>query len=175
MESLAKLIHRMIVLLCVGLFLAGAAWNLSHPQDVDAQDTAQQDMSQETTDVLFTPEITQNLQEHENDIALDSRIAALRMQRDTSWQQLYHTVEQLDFAEKQQTLQQYAELQYQEQRLELLLSAKSVEQCLVLLTSEQANIIVPETILQKEYEKLYDLILRNTTYDETQIILVPLK
>ena len=27
----------------------------------------------------------------------------------------------------------------------------------------------------KEYEKLYDLVLRNTEYDETQIILVPLK
>ena len=29
--------------------------------------------------------------------------------------------------------------------------------------------------LQQEYEKLYDLVLRNTEYDETQIILVPLK
>mgnify|MGYP003294054616 CR=1 FL=1 len=79
------------------------------------------------------------------------------------------------FDEKQQKLRQYAELQYQEKRLELLLNAKGIQHSLAVLSSEQANIIVPEDILQKEYEKLYDLVLRNTDYEESQIILVPLK
>ena len=97
------------------------------------------------------------------------------MERDAAWQQLYRAVETLEFTDKQQTLQQYAEIQYNEQTLELLLKAKGIENSLVILGEQQANIIVPAETLQQESEKLFDLVLRNTEYDETQIILVPLK
>jgi hypothetical protein len=46
---------------------------------------------------------------------------------------------------------------------------------MAVLGEEQANIIVPAETLQQEYEKLFDLVLSNTAYDATQIILVPLK
>ena len=106
---------------------------------------------------------------------MENRLAALRMERDAAWQQLYHAVEVLEFAEKQQTLRQYAEIQYNEQTLELLFKAKGIENCMAVLGEEQANIVVPAETLQQEYEKLFDLVLSNTAYDETQIILVPLK
>ncbi len=166
MDKVATMIRLLILLLCAVLFLAGALWNLCMQPEVIKETVIDSNIQQEPTaeDTLA--------QEQQ---AMKNRIAALRIERDTAWQQLYHAVDALEFAEKQKTLQQYAELQYLEQKLELLLAAKGIELCLVLLGEEQANIIVSVETLQQEYEKLFDLILRNTDYDETQIILVPLK
>ena len=133
-------------------------------------------MSQpESVEVLFQQEPDTEKQHAEKMQELENRVASMRIQRDASRQQLYVAVESLEFAEKQQKLQQYAEQQYQEQQLELLLHAKGLAPCLAVLNTEQANLIVPEALLQTEYEKLYDLVLRNTNYDEMQIVLVPLK
>ena len=175
MEPVVKIIRGVIVLMCAALFLAGALWNLCNPPEEPIQQMAAHEIGQNTVEAVAKQEHAVESQDEKNEQELEHRMAAMRIQRDASWQQLYHAVEQLEFDEKQQKLQQYAELQYQEQRLELLLNAKGIQHSLAVLSSEQANIIVPEDILQKEYEKLYDLVLRNTDYEESQIILVPLK
>lgn len=104
---------------------------------------------------------------------LKNRLAALRMMRDKSWQQLETQLEGLTDSEKIRRQEQNALLQYKEQRLELLLAAKGFSNCLVVLDEEQANIIVAEQALENQYEKLYDLILRNSDYPAEQIILIP--
>ena len=104
---------------------------------------------------------------------LKNRLAALRMMRDKSWQQLETQLEGLTDSEKIRRQEQNALLQYKEQRLELLLAAKGFSNCLVVLDEEQANIIVAEQALENQYEKLYDLILRNSEYPAEQIILIP--
>ena len=177
MDKVATVIRLLILVLCVLLFWAGALWNLC--VQPETAETSEDVNLQEGYAEAALISIQENEMEYgENAIRqsiMENRIAELRMERDNAWQQLYHTVAQLEFAEKQQTLQQYAELQYCEQKLELLLSAKGIVPALAILGQEQANLIVPADILQQEYEKLYDLVLRNTEYDETQIILVPLK
>ena len=177
MDKVATVIRLLILVLCVLLFLAGALWNLCvQPETAETSGDMNRQEDYAKVALISTQE---NEMEYEETAMrqsiMENRIAELRMERDNAWQQLYHTVAQLEFAEKQQTLQQYAELQYCEQKLELLLSAKGIVPALAILGQEQANLIVPEDILQQEYEKLYDLVLRNTEYDETQIILVPLK
>ena len=177
MDKVATVIRLLILVLCVLLFWAGALWNLC-VQPETAETSGDVNLQEGYAEASLI-----SIQENEMEYGetairqsiMENRIAELRMERDNAWQQLYHTVAQLEFAEKQQTLQQYAELQYCEQKLELLLSAKGIVPALAILGQEQANLIVPEDILQQEYEKLYDLVLRNTEYDETQIILVPLK
>ena len=177
MDKVATVIRLLILVLCVLLFLAGALWNLC-VQPETAETSGDVNLQEGYAEASLI-----SIQENEMEYGetairqsiMENRIAELRMERDNAWQQLYHTVAQLEFAEKQQTLQQYAELQYCEQKLELLLSAKGIVPALAILGQEQANLIVPADILQQEYEKLYDLVLRNTEYDETQIILVPLK
>ena len=177
MDKVATVIRLLILVLCVLLFWAGALWNLCvQPETAEmSEDMNLQDGYAEAALIS----IQENEMEYEETAMrqsiMENRIAKLRMERDNAWQQLYHTVAQLEFTEKQQTLQQYAELQYCEQKLELLLSAKGIVPALAILGQEQANLIVPADILQQEYEKLYDLVLRNTEYDEMQIILVPLK
>lgn len=104
---------------------------------------------------------------------MKNRLAALRMMRDKSWQQLETQLEGLTDSEKIRRQEQNALLQYKEQRLELLLAAKGFSNCLVVLDEEQANIIVAEQALENQYEKLYDLILRNSDYPAEQIILIP--
>ena len=177
MDKVATVIRLLILVLCVLLFLAGALWNLCvQPETTETSGDMNRQEDYAKVALISTQE---NEMEYEETAIrqsiMENRIAELRMERDNAWQQLYHTVAQLEFAEKQQTLQQYAELQYCEQKLELLLSAKGIVPALAILGQEQANLIVPADILQQEYEKLYDLVLRNTEYDETQIILVPLK
>ena len=103
-----------------------------------------------------------------------NQIAALRMERERSWQQLQSGLEVLEFADKQQCLKQYEELRYREQRLELLLKAKGIENCLALLEEKQANIIVGGTEVAQQYEKIYDLVQRNSDYPPEQIVIVPL-
>ena len=177
MDKVATVIRLLILVLCVLLFLAGALWNLC--VQPETAETSEDVNLQEDYAEASLISMQENEMEYEETAMrqsiMENRIAELRMERDNAWQQLYHTVAQLEFAEKQQTLQQYAELQYCEQKLELLLSAKGIVPALAILGQEQANLIVPADILQQEYEKLYDLVLRNTEYDETQIILVPLK
>jgi len=177
MDKVATVIRLLILVLCVLLFWAGALWNLC-VQPETAETSGDVNLQEGYAEAALI-----SIQENEMEYGetairqsiMENRIAELRMERDNAWQRLYHTVAQLEFAEKQQTLQQYAELQYCEQKLELLLSAKGIVPALAILGQEQANLIVPADILQQEYEKLYDLVLRNTEYDETQIILVPLK
>lgn len=177
MDKVATVIRLLILVLCVLLFWAGALWNLC-VQPETAETSGDVNLQEGYAEAALIS-IQENEMEYEETAMrqsiMENRIAELRMERDNAWQQLYHTVAQLEFAEKQQTLQQYAELQYCEQKLELLLSAKGIVPALAILGQEQANLIVPADILQQEYEKLYDLVLRNTEYDETQIILVPLK
>ena len=177
MDKVATVIRLLILVLCVLLFGAGALWNLC--VQPETAETSEDVNLQEGYAEASLISIQENEMKYEETAIrqsiMENRIAELRMERDNAWQQLYHTVVQLEFAEKQQTLQQYAELQYCEQKLELLLSAKGIVPALAILGQEQANLIVPADILQQEYEKLYDLVLRNTEYDETQIILVPLK
>ena len=177
MDKVATVIRLLILVLCVLLFWAGALWNLC-VQPETAETSGEVNLQEGYAEAALIS-IQENEMEYEETAMrqsiMENRIAELRMERDNAWQQLYHTVAQLEFAEKQQTLQQYAELQYCEQKLELLLSAKGIVPALAILGQEQANLIVPADILQQEYEKLYDLVLRNTEYDETQVILVPLK
>lgn len=177
MDKVATVIRLLILVLCVLLFWAGALWNLC-VQPETAETSGDVNLQEDYAEASLTS-MQENEMEYEETAMrqsiMENRIAKLRMERDNAWQQLYHTVAQLEFAEKQQTLQQYAELQYCEQKLELLLSAKGIVPALAILGQEQANLIVPADILQQEYEKLYDLVLRNTEYDEMQIILVPLK
>ena len=177
MDKVATVIRLLILVLCVLLFWAGALWNLC-VQPETAETSGDVNLQEDYAEASLIS-MQENEMEYEETAMrqsiMENRIAELRMERDNAWQRLYHTVAQLEFAEKQQILQQYAELQYCEQKLELLLSAKGIVPALAILGQEQANLIVPADILQQEYEKLYDLVLRNTEYDETQIILVPLK
>ena len=106
--------------------------------------------------------------------SVENQIAALRMKRDSSWQQLKNQLESLEFEQKQQCLKQYEELQYKEQRLEVLLQAKGISDCLVLLEEQQANIIADGAALEQQYEKIFDLVQRNTDYLPEQIVIVPL-
>ena len=110
---------------------------------------------------------------HKEQEYLKNRLAALRMMRDKSWQQLETQLEGLTDSEKIRRQEQNALLQYKEQRLELLLAAKGFSNCLIVLDEEQANIIVAEQAMENQYEKLYDLILRNSDYPAEQIILIP--
>ncbi|MBQ1187577.1 MAG: hypothetical protein IIX62_00675, partial [Peptococcaceae bacterium] len=57
---------------------------------------------------------------------------------------------------------------------ELLLAAKGIEHCLAVLDEEQANIVVAEEVLKNQYEKIYDVVLRNSGYPAEEIVLIPL-
>lgn len=178
MEKTAALIRFVIVMFCVILFMAGALWNLCVPAE-QAEETAEVLAGQEdAVDVLRLQQQADTMDTDDDAAkqkALENRIASLRIKRDAAWEQLYQALGQLETAEQQQMQTQYAELQYHEQKLELLLSAKGIAPSLAVLGINQANIIVSDEVLQKEAEKLYDLVLRNTNYEESQIILVPLK
>lgn len=132
---------------------------------------------QTTVEVGLFSDLTeaQTVAEEEAAASLENRLAALRMERDSSWSQLQNGLADLEFDEKQQCLKAYEILQYQEQRLELLLKAKGIAHCLVVLGETQANIIVDSSVLSSQYEKIYDLVQRNTEYLPEQIVLVPLE
>ncbi len=117
--------------------------------------------------------LSENRAEQENQEYLKNQLAALRMMRDKSWQRLQSQLNELPDSEKLQRLEQNFLLQYQEQRLELLLAAKGFSNCLVVLEEKQANIIVAETEIENHYEKLYDVILRNSDYPAECIIVIP--
>ena len=54
------------------------------------------------------------------------------------------------------------------------MKAKGIVYCLAVLGEQQANIIVDGAELAEHYEKIYDLVQRNTDYTPEQIVLVPL-
>lgn len=135
------------------------------------EETYVKEKQQNPAEAVLSASENQNGQEEQE--YLKNRLAALRMMRDKSWQQLEMRLEGLTDSEKIRRQEQNALLQYKEQRLELLLAAKGFSNCLVVLDEEQANIIVAEQALENQYEKLYDLILRNSDYPAEQIILIP--
>ena len=135
------------------------------------EETYIKEKQQNPAEAVLSANENQNGQEEQE--YLKNRLAALRMMRDKSWQQLEMRLEGLTDSEKIRRQEQNALLQYKEQRLELLLAAKGFSNCLVVLDEEQANIIVAEQALENQYEKLYDLILRNSDYPAEQIILIP--
>ena len=192
MNEFIKAVRVLIIALCVALFAVGIIWNLVYgtmseqeamatlgqpavsDADWEQQYTAEQ--MQAATEVGLFSDFTEAQTTPETLAAdLENRLATLRMERDSSWTQLQDGLAVLEFDEKQQCLKAYEVLQYQEQRLELLLKAKGIAHCLVVLSETQANIIVDGDALSSQYEKIYDLVQRNTDYLLEQIILVPLE
>lgn len=193
MNEFIKAVRVLVIALCVALFAVGIIWNLVYGTmaeqesaatlgqsatggaDWEQQYTAEQ--MQTTVEAGLFSDLTeaQTVAEEEAAASLENRLAALRMERDSSWSQLQNGLADLEFDEKQQCLKAYEILQYQEQRLELLLKAKGIAHCLVVLGETQANIIVDSSVLSSQYEKIYDLVQRNTEYLPEQIVLVPLE
>lgn len=192
MNEFVHAVRAAIGVICMALLAMGVIGNLfftTLPEQDEAMLTAGQaqetaaDWEQQYTEeqmqaaaetALFTEDRI-DTETTEETATLENQIAALRMERDSSWQQLKDGLNHLQFEEKQQWLRQYELLQYKEQRLELLLQAKGIQHCLVVLEEQQANVIVAQSELAEQYEKIYDLVKRNTDYGTDQIILVPLK
>lgn len=192
MNEFVHAVRAAIGVICMALLAMGVIGNLfftTLPEQDEAMLTAGQaqetvaDWEQQYTEeqmqaaaetALFTEDRI-DTETAEETATLENQIAALRMERDSSWQQLKDGLNHLQFEEKQQWLRQYELLQYKEQRLELLLQAKGIQHCLVVLEEQQANVIVAQSELAEQYEKIYDLVKRNTDYGTDQIILVPLK
>lgn len=200
MSEFGKSVRVLIVAICLALFSLGILWNLfygtlpdtgsaasavsnaaavANAKEIDTavleqQYTQEQMQAAEAGVIDLEPKGSSNeaMDSAENQTA--SQIAALRMERERSWQQLQSGLEVLEFADKQQCLKQYEELRYREQRLELLLKAKGIKNCLALLEEKQANIIVGGTEVAQQYEKIYDLVQRNSDYPPEQIVIVPL-
>ena len=195
MERLKRVTSAVLTALCLALFSLAVIGNL-FTDSLQSQEAAVELVMTETAmsetsmtetalwEETYVKEKQQNPAEaalsasenrngQEEQEYLKNRLAALRMMRDKSWQQLETQLEGLTDSEKIRRQEQNALLQYKEQRLELLLAAKGFSNCLVVLDEEQANIIVAEQALENQYEKLYDLILRNSDYPAEQIILIP--
>ena len=195
MERLKRVTSAVLTALCLALFSLAVIGNL-FTDSLQSQEAAVEPVMTETAmsetsmtetalwEETYVKEKQQNPAEaalsasenrngQEEQEYLKNRLAALRMMRDKSWQQLETQLEGLTDSEKIRRQEQNALLQYKEQRLELLLAAKGFSNCLVVLDEEQANIIVAEQALENQYEKLYDLILRNSDYPAEQIILIP--
>lgn len=195
MERLKRVTSAVLTALCLALFSLAVIGNL-FTDSLQSQEAAVEPVMTETAmsetsmtetalwEETYVKEKQQNPAEaalsasenrngQEEQEYLKNRLAALRMMRDKSWHQLEMRLEGLTDSEKIRRQEQNALLQYKEQRLELLLAAKGFSNCLVVLDEEQANIIVAEQALENQYEKLYDLILRNSDYPAEQIILIP--
>lgn len=195
MERLKRVTSAVLTALCLALFSLAVIGNL-FTDSLQSQEAAVELVMTETAmsetsmtetalwEETYVKEKQQNPAEaalsasenrngQEEQEYLKNRLAALRMMRDKSWHQLEMRLEGLTDSEKIRRQEQNALLQYKEQRLELLLAAKGFSNCLVVLDEEQANIIVAEQALENQYEKLYDLILRNSDYPAEQIILIP--
>ena len=195
MERLKRVTSAVLTALCLALFSLAVIGNL-FTDSLQSQEAAVEPVMTETAmsetsmtetalweeayikekqqnpaEAVLSASENQNGQEEQE--YLKNRLAALRMMRDKSWHQLEMRLEGLTDSEKIRRQEQNALLQYKEQRLELLLAAKGFSNCLVVLDEEQANIIVAEQALENQYEKLYDLILRNSDYPAEQIILIP--
>lgn len=192
MQEFIRGVRILIVAVCLALFAVGIIWNLCYSalpepdtdqtaagdiaavaqaENWEQQYTAEQMEKTAQSAVLSEPEPDSRQQEQAD---AEEQLAALRIERERSWQQLLNGLQELQFEEKQQRMRQYEELQYKEKRLELLLKAKGIQHCLVVLEQQQANVIVAEEKLAEQYEKIYDLVQRNTTYQPEQIVLIPL-
>ena len=192
MQEFIRGVRILIVAVCLALFAVGIIWNLCYSalpepdtdqtaagdiaavaqaENWEQQYTAEQMEKTAQSAVLSEPEPDSRQQEQ---VDAEEQLAALRIERERSWQQLLNGLQELQFEEKQQRMRQYEELQYKEKRLELLLKAKGIQHCLVVLEQQQANVIVAEEKLAEQYEKIYDLVQRNTTYQPEQIVLIPL-
>ena len=192
MQEFIRGVRILIVAVCLALFAVGIIWNLCYsalPEpdtdqtaagDIEAvaqaenweqQYTAEQMEKTAQSAVLSATEPDSRQQEQAD---AEEQLAALRIERERSWQQLLNGLQELQFEEKQQLMRQYEELQYKEKRLELLLKAKGLQHRLVVLEQQQANVIVAEEKLAEQYEKIYDLVQRNTAYQPEQIVLIPL-
>ncbi len=177
MEVFKRALRGAVLAIGVSLALMGVIGNLFFSTLSEQGVTA---MTTEAPNGVSEEQEDQNAVEQEppswdREKALDNQIAALRMARNQSWQKLQSGLQLLQIEEKQQLLGQYERLHYKEQRLELLLQAKGIGPCLVVLEEEQANVIVAEDVLTTQYEKIYDLVRRNTQYEAEQILLLPLQ
>ena len=189
MNQLKKATGAVLVTLCLALFAMAVAGNLfvSSVQD-EAMEAAAEPSAAGTArwETAYTEE---QMKEHVVESAvpadekhetadeatiLKNRLASLRMMRDKSWQRLQSQLKDIPEIEKQEQILQIALLQHKEQKLELLLAAKGFEHCLAVLDEEQANIVVAEEVLKNQYEKIYDVVLRNSGYPAEEIVLIPL-
>ncbi len=179
-----KMIYGTIGAICVSLMALSVIGNLFLSQLPEAEEAVttsavleqrytEEQLKSASTAALFSQNEA-TFEEDDYEIEMENQIASLRMERDSSWQRLRDRMEQLS-DEYQQKLQTYALLQYKEQRLELLLQARGVDHCLVVLEEHQANVIAAEDALKVQYKKIYDLIQRNSDYTAEQIVLVPMK
>ena len=189
MERLKKATGAVLATLGLALFAMAAAGNLfvTSVQD-EAMEAAAELSAAETAkwETVYTEEqMRQNAVESavqveekqktaDEQTMLKNRLASLRMMRDKNWQRLQSQLKDIPEIEKQEQILQIALLQHKEQKLELLLAAKGFEYCLVVLGEAQANIIVAEESLEKQYEKIYDVVFRNSGYPSEQIVLIPL-
>ena len=189
MERLKKATGVVLATLGLALFAMAAAGNLfvTSVQD-EAMEAAAELSAAETAkwETVYTEEqMRQNAVESavqveekqktaDEQTMLKNRLASLRMMRDKNWQRLQSQLKDIPETEKQEQTVQIALLQHKEQKLELLLAAKGFEYCLVVLGEAQANIIVAEESLEKQYEKIYDVVFRNSGYPSEQIVLIPL-
>lgn len=108
------------------------------------------------------------------DKKLENKIATLRMKREKNWKQWEYALEQREDTESEALLKKYQALRYKEQELEVLLQAKGISQNLVVLEEQQANILVEASKAETQYEKIYDLVERNTDYLPEAIVVIPL-
>ncbi|MBQ5702019.1 MAG: SpoIIIAH-like family protein [Peptococcaceae bacterium] len=189
MERLKKATGAVLATLGLALFAMAAAGNLfvTSVQD-EAMEAAAEPSAAETAkwETVYTEEqMRQNAVESavqveekqktaDEQTMLKNRLASLRMMRDKNWQRLQSQLKDIPETEKQEQTVQIALLQHKEQKLELLLAAKGIEHCLAVLDEEQANIVVAEEVLKNQYEKIYDVVFRNSGYPSEQIVLIPL-
>lgn len=190
MREFGKAVRVFILMLCIALFSVGIIWNLCYgtmnaeeeaalamsaaeqSQVWEAQYAMEQQSAVETT--LRSDEKASMSSNALETVTPEEQFAALRMKRDSAWQVLQDQLAELTQPEREQYLAQYAQRRYKEQRLELLLQAKGIAHCLVILEEQQANVIVAEAELREHYEKIFDLILRNTDFTAQEIVLLPL-
>ena len=189
MERLKKATGVVLATLGLALFAMAAAGNLfvTSVQD-EAMEAAAELSAAETAkwETVYTEEqmrqnpvesavqVEEKQKTADEQTMLKNRLASLRMMRDKNWQRLQSQLKDIPETEKQEQTVQIALLQHKEQKLELLLAAKGFEYCLVVLGEAQANIIVAEESLEKQYEKIYDVVFRNSGYPSEQIVLIPL-
>ena len=173
MNPFKKIMSMAIITICASLFVMAVIGNLFLGS---ASEATISEISGETADVVLDMKEGSDsaVSGETEDEKMANRIAVLRMERDRNWRYLQTLMAELQ-PEEQEAWQSYAMLQYREQRLELLLQARGITHCLVLLEEEQANIMVSEQEAEKYYEKIFDLVLRNSSYSAEQIVLIPVK
>ena len=189
MREFGKAVLILILMLCIALFFVGFIWNLCYgtmptEEAASAMSAAEQSQAWEAQYAMEQQSAVETTLRNEGnahipsnavkEVTPEEQFAALRMKRDSAWQVLQDQLTELEQAEKEEYLAQYAQRRYKEQRLELLLQAKGIAHCLVILEEQQANVIVAEAELSEQYEKIFDLILRNTDFTAQEIVLLPL-